>query len=421
MFPLTSPSRLRRSSARSGITGRRPIRRRAIAVGLEPLEQRVVLSTVTWINSQGGDWDTGSNWSGGQVPSIQDNAVISLPNLNITHSSPTADAVHSLSSQSPIALSAGSLELESASSVNGTLSLSGGQFNVKANLSLKHLAVTSGSVVDNATLTVGSLTWAGGGFSGNGQVNLSQMTMALTGAVFSNATMNLGGNGVSLAGTSNLPLVGKVALSGTVQDASHYSLTAPVPSAKLGGFALTNGVATLSAAGLAFSADASLPIIGAAHLSGSIQDAAHYNLTASLPTLGVGGFALTKDTVTLSAAGLSLTGTAQLPVIGSLGLSGTIADASHYSLAAPVPSAKLGGFALTNGAATVSAAGLAFSADASLPIIGAAHLSGSIQDAAHYSLTASLPTLGVGGFALTKDTVTLSAAGLSLSGTRSCR
>ncbi len=282
-----------------------------------------------------------------------------------------------------------------------TLSASGLSFAADASLPIIGAAHLSGAIQDAAhySLTVGLPSLSVGGF-------------ALT-----KDTATLSASGLSLSGTASLPVIGIEQLSGTITDASHYSLAAPVPSAKLGGFALTNGVATLSAAALAFSADASLPIIGAVHLSGAIQDAAHYSLAVGLPSLSVGGFALTKDTVTLSPTGLSLSGTAQLPLIGSLGLSGTIKDATHYSLTAPVPSAKLSGFALTNGAATLTAIGLAFSADASLPIIGAAHLAGSIQDAAHYSLTASLPTLSVGGFALTKDTATLSASGLSLSGT----
>src|SRR5262249_55405007 len=42
---------------------------------LEILEDRTVLSKVTWINPQGGDWDTKSNWSTGQLPGVGDDVV----------------------------------------------------------------------------------------------------------------------------------------------------------------------------------------------------------------------------------------------------------------------------------------------------------------------------------------------------------
>ena len=44
---------------------------------IEGLEDRVLLSVDTWINSGGGDWDTGSNWSNG-VPGPNDIAEINL-------------------------------------------------------------------------------------------------------------------------------------------------------------------------------------------------------------------------------------------------------------------------------------------------------------------------------------------------------
>jgi hypothetical protein len=36
------------------------------------LEERTLLSTVTWINANGGDWDTPSNWSTDALPSPSD-------------------------------------------------------------------------------------------------------------------------------------------------------------------------------------------------------------------------------------------------------------------------------------------------------------------------------------------------------------
>ena len=67
--------------------------------GLEPLESRILPATVNWINPGGGDWDTASNWSSGQVPGAGDDAVISIPGITVTHSDFATDSVHSLTSQ----------------------------------------------------------------------------------------------------------------------------------------------------------------------------------------------------------------------------------------------------------------------------------------------------------------------------------
>src|SRR5258706_2261746 len=54
---------------------------------VEPLEQRMLLSTVTWVNSGGGGWATGSKWSTRNVSTGSDDAVRSVtgqPPLTIT-------------------------------------------------------------------------------------------------------------------------------------------------------------------------------------------------------------------------------------------------------------------------------------------------------------------------------------------------
>ena len=43
---------------------------------LELLEDRLAPATVTWINANGGDWASGSNWNTGHAPSAGDDAVI---------------------------------------------------------------------------------------------------------------------------------------------------------------------------------------------------------------------------------------------------------------------------------------------------------------------------------------------------------
>ncbi len=86
----------------------------------------MLLATVNWINAGGGDWDTAANWSSGAVPGPSDDAVINIPGITITHAAGVDDTVHSLASQDAITLSAGSLSLAAASTINGDFTLSGG-------------------------------------------------------------------------------------------------------------------------------------------------------------------------------------------------------------------------------------------------------------------------------------------------------
>src|SRR5262249_4160576 len=44
-------------------------------LGIEVLEERRMLSTVTWINPNGGDWGDHNNWSTNQLPGIHDDVV----------------------------------------------------------------------------------------------------------------------------------------------------------------------------------------------------------------------------------------------------------------------------------------------------------------------------------------------------------
>jgi hypothetical protein len=109
---------------------------------------------VTWVNAAGGDWDTPGNWSTGTVPGPSDDTVINLAGITVTHASPVADAVHSLTSQAGLVLTAGSLSLAMASSLHDSLTLSGN-------------AVLTGAV----NVTVGGLfTWTGGTLGGSGSL-----------------------------------------------------------------------------------------------------------------------------------------------------------------------------------------------------------------------------------------------------------
>jgi molybdenum-dependent DNA-binding transcriptional regulator ModE len=241
-------------------------------------------------------------------------------------------------------------------------------------------------------------------------------SVTIGGFTFSNDDITLSNAGLSFAGDVTVPLLSTVHVSGTITDATHYSFTAHINSATIGGFALTNDDITLSNSGLSFAGNATLPVVGTVHLSGSITDATHYTFTAHINSVTVGGFTLSNVDVTLSNSGVSFAGDASLALVGSVHLTGTITDATHYSFTAHINSVTIGGFTFSNDDITLSNAGLSFAGDATLPLLSTVHVSGSITDASHYSFTAHINSVTIGGFALSNDDITLSNSGLSFSG-----
>lgn len=108
-------------------------RRRLRSLALESLEDRTVPSTVTWINPSGGDWDTPTNWSTGQVPGAGDDAVINYLGITITHDQGISDSVYSIQSQAAIEISGGSLTFAGPSEIDNTLTLGDATFGGTGN------------------------------------------------------------------------------------------------------------------------------------------------------------------------------------------------------------------------------------------------------------------------------------------------
>ena len=79
---------------------------------------------IVWASDVSGDWDNPSMWVGGSVPGSTDNAVIPFGDITVTHSTAASDSVHSITSRAPIVLDAGSLTIDSASTINSALTVS---------------------------------------------------------------------------------------------------------------------------------------------------------------------------------------------------------------------------------------------------------------------------------------------------------
>ncbi len=113
----------RRWIKQAGLAQNSPGReRRRSRLFLEMLEERRVLSMITWNISGGGSWDNPNNWSPAQVPGSGDDAVIDLSSAGtITPGSGMADQAHSVSTNAnaTLTVSSGSLALGAGSTAFG--------------------------------------------------------------------------------------------------------------------------------------------------------------------------------------------------------------------------------------------------------------------------------------------------------------
>lgn len=117
-------------------------------------------SVVSWVGGAG-LWDVGSNWSGGAVPGPADDVVIDVPRNALVTVRSGVNVVHSLVSRNPIVMADGSLRLMSASSIDNTLTQSGG------------------AILGPGDLTVsGLVTWTGGSMAEGGRTRTSRLLLA---------------------------------------------------------------------------------------------------------------------------------------------------------------------------------------------------------------------------------------------------
>src|SRR5262249_53387970 len=127
---------------------------------VQDLEERVVLSTITWVGPDGGDWDSTANWSPQQVPTASDNAVIApTSSETIIHNTSTRDAVFNLSTNAntTLKLITGSLSLGagSSSTLGGPVTVGqGATLNVGAGASVT--ISTYQTITDNGSLNFGT-------------------------------------------------------------------------------------------------------------------------------------------------------------------------------------------------------------------------------------------------------------------------
>ena len=160
---------MRRPFPRSSVTScslPRCVLRRVFRPAVIRLEDRTLLSSITWTGSAGdNNWDTPANWSSDAVPTVADDVVIgnSFSGITITHSASSSDSVNSINSQAAIDITDGTLSIAGASTGDDP----SGSSTINNALTLASTLTVSGD------LTVdGPFTWnAGSTLNGSGTID----------------------------------------------------------------------------------------------------------------------------------------------------------------------------------------------------------------------------------------------------------
>lgn len=156
-------------------------------LGVEELESRVVPAWISWVGGSG-DWADPVNWSGGKVPTAQDDVTISdwFNNLTITIGTGTNAAVRSLSASESLVVE-GSLAIHNWANVSGFVEIaSGGAIDVPTTGS--YISMTGGSEISGdfhiaekgfVNLDGDSILHTSGTLSGKGQYGIySKLTFS---------------------------------------------------------------------------------------------------------------------------------------------------------------------------------------------------------------------------------------------------
>jgi hypothetical protein len=190
------------------------------------LEDRVMLSTVHWINTAGGNWGTAANWDSHAVPGASDDVIIDVPgNVTIIHDTGT-DTVHSLVSQQNLMLSG-----TSSLTISGSFMESSGRTVTardSARLSVNGTTTTTGadltaaggtiSLNGSATITGGHVTALGGALTLAGVTTLTGVNLSAE----SGGTISLP-SATGYDGTGNVSLTVRATGAGSRVDLSHVT------------------------------------------------------------------------------------------------------------------------------------------------------------------------------------------------------
>ena len=277
---------------------------------------------------------------------------------------------------------------------SAAINIAGFSLTPSFTLTVSGLAVAVGVAIPS----VGTLNFAGT-VDSHGSFSLTVTPHLVIAGVGLDATFRLTNTSLTVSATVNLPIVGPVNLSGTVDSHGNYSVTAAIPNITILFVTLTNATVMLTNSSLTVTARASnLPLIGNLTLTGTITGNS-YTFTATIPSLSILGFALPNIAVSLNTTSLSVsTHVSNIPLVGSADFTGTV-TAAGFSLSATVPNITVLGFVhFASVSLTLNAQSLSMRATTTLPVVGAVTFSGAINAGGFFTISATAPHFSVLGF-----------------------
>jgi hypothetical protein len=247
---------------------------------------------------------------------------------------------------------------------------------------------------------------------GNVTISATASQAILLGFATNSATVTLTNSGVTVADTFNDILgLGQVKVTGGVDYQGNFSLTGTANAGLIGGFATANTQVTASNSGVALATDVTIPGLGQAHLSGSVQSNGQFSLTGSA-NLTPAGFSMANASLTLSNSGLAVAGSVAIPGLGQASLKGSVQSSGQYTLTGSA-NLTLAGFSAANASLTLTKNGMAIQANISV-LSQSVAFSGSVQANGSFSLTGKA-NLSLAGFSAASASLTLSNNGMAIS------
>ncbi len=371
-----------------------------------------VTASATLPVSGAGNVNLSGTYAGGQLGDLTGSGTLTGGGFSLTVNATYHNGT--LTFRSTVALNglppvniAGAYAADLPLSLTGSASFTIGGVNVTPSFTFTGAGVTGTAGLSIPNVGPLSLT---GTVDQQGNFSLAATPHVVIGGFGLDPTFRLTNTSLTVAATPNLPIVGTVNLSGTVDGQGNYSVTAALPNLTILFVNLTGVSATLTNNSLTFTGHASnLPLIGGVDFTGTITGDS-YTFVAPLPGVNVLGFTLKNLTATLDGSGLSVAGSMDnIPLVGSAGFHGAITS-TDFSLSATVPNVDLLGFIhFTSMSLTLNSSTLSLSAPTTLPLVGAVTFGGAINASGSFTVSATAPHFTVLGF-IGIDNATVSLA-----------
>jgi hypothetical protein len=298
---------------------------------------------------------------------------------------------------------AGNIDNQFNYDLTGAAMVSLAGFSIDASFELTNTQLNASGMVNIPN--IGNLTFSGT-VDNQGSYNLTASTQLTVSGVTINASLTLTNTQLAIAATVNLPLVGSIDLSGTVDSQGQFSMSANVSNVTILFVTLTNASVTLTNDSLTLDAQATgIPLLDTVNFTGMIGGGS-WTFTATLPSVSIAGFTLTNVMATLDNTSFRVAAHATgIPLVDTLDFSGTI-SASGFSLSATATNVDVLGFihfASISLTLSNNPLGLSLSAATTLPVVGDVTFTGTIDPSGNFTISATAPSFTVLGFLTFND------------------